>query len=182
MVRNSVTLLRSLDDPAVLRHFRLVVGHPHPRVRQEVLKTLLHFRHPEADRQLVKEMSSSDVEMQLFAIQMAEQSQDPQVLARLRKFLGGKVLSETDFELKSAVLRTLGKIGDPQVLPDMAKLLEAKSLLRSSLLKRLKGEVVRSLANYPLAAVLPLLDKLEKGGGELALQATEVRRKCEVKG
>jgi hypothetical protein len=164
VVRNSIFLLRGMGNPAVLRHLRAVVDHPHPKVRHEVLKTLAHFRHPEAERLLVRELEGTNHEMRLLAIQAAEPSRDPRIVDALRAILNSKGVSEADIELKVAALRTLGKIGTRLVLPDIDRLLSAKAMLRSGGLQRLKAEVMKVLEEFPSTLARPALERVVKSG------------------
>jgi HEAT repeat protein len=180
VVRNMVVLLRSFEDPAVVPHFRLIADHPHPKVRQEVIKTLYAFRHSEADRLLLNELRASNHEIVLTAIQIAEQSKDPRIFANLRKILTIKLLAKAEYELQSAAVKSLGKIANTTIIPDLEKMLGQKSLFAANLLKQLKVDIVRSLELYPLPAVAPLLDKIQRSGvAELAPIAAGIKKKLE---
>jgi len=182
VVRNMVVLLRSYNDSTVLPHFRLIAEHPHPKVRQEVIRTLFAFRHSEADRLLQKEFRSSNHEIVLSAIQIAENSKNPATVACLRKVLSMKLLAKAEYELQSAAVKSLGKIADSSVLPDFERILAQKSLFVTNLLNRLKLDIVRSLEQYPLSAVGPLLDKIQQSGvAELAPTAAGIKKKLETR-
>jgi len=182
VVRNMVGLLRSFDDSSVLRHFRLVAEHPHPKVRQEVIRTLYAFRHPEADRLLVREFKFSDHELVLNAIQTAELSKDPGVFACLRKVLAMRLLAKAEYDLQAAAVKSLAKIANPAIMADFEKILAQKSLFGSNLLKQLKLDIVKSLESYPLSATSGLLDKIQQSGvPELAPLAADIRKKSETR-
>lgn len=171
-VRNLVVILRRLDDPAILRHLRRFMEHPHPRVRQEVLRTFLHFDDPEADRLLLRDLAGSDRELQLGAVQLAEFSRSPEVFARLLETLAHGGIADFEFELKRAVVRTLAAIGNPEALPALAAVLHGKSLLHPLQHGRLKGEIIATLGDYPAAAAAPLLAEMARSPQqELARQA-----------
>lgn len=171
-VRNLVVILRRLDDPAILRHLRRFMEHPHPRVRQEVLRTFLHFDDPEADRLLLRDLAGSDRELQLGAVQLAEFSRSPEVFARLLETLAHGGIADFEFELKRAVVRTLAAIGNSEALPALAALLHGKSLLHPLQHGRLKGEIIGTLGGYPAAAAAPLLAEMARSPQqELARQA-----------
>jgi len=182
VVRNMVILLRRFGDPAVLRHFRVIAEHGHPKVRQEVIRALFAFRHVEADRLLQKEFRSSDHDIVFTAIQLAEQSRNPGTVECLRKILAIKLIATSEYELKQAAVKTLGKIANSVILPDLERILNQKSLFASTLLKRLKTDIVRSLENYRESDVRPLLETLIRSGrGELSRAAAGVLEKFEAR-
>jgi hypothetical protein len=181
VVRNMVSLLRRFGDSAVVRHFRTIAGHSHPKVRQEVIRSLYGFNHAEADNLIQKEFRSSDHERVLAAIQLAEQSRNPETLECLRRILAITMIAGAEYELKRAVVKTLGKIANPVVLPDLERILNQKSLFAPALLKNLKTDIVRSLENYRGPEVRSLLEKLTRSGsGELAPVASDVLKKVEA--
>ena len=59
VVRNLLILLRSLNDPSVLKPIGHLFTHPHPQVQLEVMKTYLHFGDPRATRYLLKELGAA---------------------------------------------------------------------------------------------------------------------------
>lgn len=181
VVRNMVGLLRSFEDSSVLRHFRVIAEHPHPKVRQEVIRALYAFRHSEADRLLAKEFRSSNQELVLSAIQLAESSKDPEIFACLRKILTLKLLAKSEYDLLAAAVKSLAKISNPAIMPDFERLLSQKSLFAGTLLKQLKQDVIVSLESYPLSAVGPLLDKVSTSIPELAPLAGDIRKKIETR-
>jgi HEAT repeat protein len=181
VVRNMVSLLRRFGDSAVVRHFRTIAGHSHPKVRQEVIRSLYAFNHAEADNLIQKEFRSSDHERVLAAIQLAEQSRNPATLECLRRILAMTMIAGAEYELKRAAVKTLGKIANPVVLPDLERILNQKSLFASTLLKRLKTDIVQSLENYRGPEARSLLEKLTRSAkGELAPVAADVLNKLEA--
>ncbi|HET6421121.1 MAG TPA: HEAT repeat domain-containing protein [Geobacteraceae bacterium] len=179
-LRNLVIILRELDDPSVLRHVRRLCNSPHPKVRQEVIRTFQHFRHPEADNFLILDMNSSDRELRLNAIQLAEKSRSPEVFKKLLSLLNRRGLSQADLETKVAVIRTLAQIRNPEALPALVRIMRSRSFLRPHAHARLKVEIIGSLNNYPTDRVRPLLEKLsESARNELAGLARETLKNVE---
>ncbi len=182
VVRNCIVLLRNLGDPSVLGQLRVVADHPHVRVRQELLRTLMRFEHPAAGRLIAREIGAADVEMQRFAVQLAGKTRDPLVFERLGALLAVKALGESDYDLKIAAVRSLAKMGNPSILPSYERILNARTLLRSARLQLLKEEIVRSLEHYPYDAVMPVLDRVARSGNaELATVAASVRQAVEAR-
>jgi HEAT repeat protein len=92
------------------------------------------------------------------------------------------MIAGAEYELKRAAVKTLGKIANPLVLPDLERVLDQKSLFASTLLKRLKTDIVQSLENYRDPEARSLLEKLARSGtGELAPAAADVLKKLEAR-
>jgi len=148
-IRNLIVILRSSGDPTVLPLIRNLRKHEHPRVREEVLKTLFFFKDPEAERFLLDDLQSPDLENRRNAVQIAEMSQNLSAFHRLLEILENSPMSGAEGELKQLAVRTLGKIGNPAAFPHLEKLLGAKSFFNAQALSTLKGEILRSLEFYP---------------------------------
>jgi hypothetical protein len=182
-VRNLLVLLRTLNDPEILNHVRRLMTHPHPKVRDEAIRTSLHFHDPAADIFLLKELNSNDRERQLNAVQFGETSRNPEVFKKLLALLHHTGLTDYGFTLKSAVVHTLGMIGNVEALPYLVKILESGSVLHPLVHNRLKTEIVRSLEHYPPQWVRPLLEKLAGSGRqEITRQAAETLKNLKVRG
>lgn len=182
-VRNLVVLLRHLEDPDILRYIRRFISHSHPRVRQEVLRTFLHFHDPEANRLVLRDLDSPERELRLCAVQLAEFSHSPEVFGKLLSCLHRGGLADFELDLKVAVVRTLAAIGDPAALPELADVIRSKSLLHPILHQSLRTEIVRSLGRYPAPAVLPLLEELARSDQEsLARPAEKIQRQLAGEG
>jgi HEAT repeat protein len=182
-VRNLLVLLRANENPLICKPVRRLFNHPHPRVRAEALRTLLHFGDPEADAILVQQLDSSDEETFYTAIQLAEKSANPQVFAKLLSFLDRGSMTNYEFKLKCAVVTSLAEMANPAALPRLEQILLSGSLLHAGSHARLKAEIMRTLDRYPVAAVKVLLTRvIEKGSNELVRQAEEVYRILQRKG
>lgn len=176
-VRNLLVMLRGVNNPLICKQVHRLFNHPHPRVRTEVLRTLLHYGDAEADKMLLQQLASSDEETLYTALQLAEKSTNPRVFSILLSFLDRGSLTNYEYKLKSAVVSSLAEIGNPAALPRLEQILQSGSLLHAGNHTRLKAEITRSLDHYPPAAVLPILRKIiEKGSSEQVRQAEEVYR------
>ena len=86
-IRNLLVILRHFKDPSVLNSIHSLFDHSHTRVRQELLHTLLALGDPKADRILLHEMNSSDVDRCLKAIELAGMTQNSEITQKLAGFL-----------------------------------------------------------------------------------------------
>ena len=172
MLRNTIILLRQLDDPTILDRIRTLLTHPHPRVRQEALSACIYFRDPVAERQILHDMDSSDHEVRLSAIYMADKTKSPDVFKKLLTIIGKSLgYTNAEYELKKAAISVLKDIGRVEALPELSKLLTSKSFIHPFILGKLKLEALDSLSHYPPAAVRPILSKIADRSGKVARQA-----------
>jgi HEAT repeat protein len=177
VLRNLLIILRGFNDPDVQRQVRRLASHPHPKVRIEALKSLLHYHDPGVDRLLLQELRVSDPARRLAAIQIAEMSRNPEVVRGLLAVLDGGGIADYGLELKSAAVQALAAIGDVQALPKLKETLASGNLLHPGKHNQLKVEIVRALPRFFTAEVKQILEELARTGGKLiAPVATEALR------
>ena len=175
-LRNLLIILSSQKDPSIVDRIRPLLRSEDLRLRHEVLKTLVHFRDPHAEKLVLDNLNSQNQELQATAIQLAERCASPVIAAKLTQMLvqGGYTQSECD--KKSAIVHTLGEISHVEVLPELARILRSRSLLHSRQLTKLKSDIIHSLPNYPLLFSRPVLELIAKDSGEIARLAEEALR------
>jgi hypothetical protein len=182
-VRNLIMILRALNDPAVTAELQPLLDHPHPKVRQEALGTLLHFRSPVAERILLGLLGDKEPAEQLRAVLLASRTPDPAVFRALLALLNQGVLTGGNFELKRSVIQALAETGKPEALPELRRRLKATCLLHPVLHGRLKLEIVRSLEYYPAADAAPILTEMARSGSkELARTAAQTLKNLQGRG
>jgi HEAT repeats len=176
-VRNLLIILRNLDDNSVLPHVRAIAGHTHPRVRQELIKTLLHYRDPDGDALLLQELKDNDPERCLHAVRIAGRSQHPEVQQLLVGILQKKGFTAVEFEARTAAVHALAEIGDPSAVQALDVVLRSKSIFHPHMLSTLKAEIVTTLNRYPSEAAARLLRSIAAGGNTklASLAATSLR-------
>lgn len=176
VLRNIIIMLRSLAPGQETERLRPLMKHANPKVRQEVLKSLLVAGDPVAQRQLLRDLDSTDRETQLAALNLVDRSSPFEVAQKLLQLLTNGGYSPVEYELKAACVQALSEAGRSEVLPELGKLLRTRSLLGFKTLNRLKADIVRSLERYPADAVSPLLERLAKASDDLAPLAAEQLR------
>ena len=176
VLRNIVIMLRVLGPMQESEKLRPLLRHANPKVRVEVLKTLLQAGDLVAQRQVLRDLESSDRETQLIAISLADRSSPPDMAHKLMALVTSGGYTAVECELKAAAVHALGEIGRSEILPELVKVLASRSLLAFKALNRLKVDIIRSLERYPVKAVLPLLERLSDGSDEVARQAAESLR------
>ncbi|NLN59512.1 MAG: HEAT repeat domain-containing protein [Deltaproteobacteria bacterium] len=180
-VRNLLVILRQLDDPSILEPLHSLLNHTHPRVRQELLYTLLVLGDPKADKILLEELNSAEQERRLKAVSMAGKATSPEVVAVLVGFLQKRGLDHDSFTLKKASVHALAEIGAPSVLPVLSHILRSFVLFRRQRAHLLKLEIIDSLSSYAAEDVGPMLQKISSGRPhDLAVRALQVLKSLKV--
>jgi len=177
-IRNLVIVLRNLNDASVADALHTILDHPHPRVRDEVLRTLIKFDDPSAKRILLQEMGSTDSNRCLKAITLAGMTRHREASSKLVEFLNLRGFDKDTFSLKKASIHALAEIGDPVVLPFIETALKKRSLLFPQKVRFLKMLIIESLAKYPARHVAPILQNIVKTGPRgLAEKASDAMNK-----
>lgn len=163
LIRNLLTVLGKTLTPTTLKAIQRLVNHPHPKVRQEVMRILFHCNPATANRMLLKELTSAPREAQLAAIEIAELSRDQEVLNYLHQQLFTAVDSEAEQKYKQQVLQTLAKIGNQETIPLLQHLIQRNGLFASKQQKQYQSEIIRSLIGYPREIAAEALQKIANG-------------------
>ena len=165
-VRNLLILLRAFSDQEVQRHVRRLVGHSHPKVRTEALKSLLCYHDPKVDSLLMHDLESADPARQLAAVQIAEMSSNPEIFHKLIAILNSGGIADYGLEIKSAVVQTLATIGNVQALPKLKEILFSVSFLHPGKHAKLKTVIIRALPRFPASQARSLLQEITASGGK----------------
>jgi DNA-binding transcriptional ArsR family regulator len=175
-LRNLLIILSSQNDPSVVAQIRPLLRSEDPRLRHEALKTMVHFRDPQAEKLVMDNLSSQNQELQTAAIQLSEQCSSPAIVAKLANILMQGGYSQSEYDKKSAIIHALGEIGRAEVLPELAKILRSRSLLHFRQLTKLKTDIINSLPKYPVKVSRPVLERIASGSGDIARLAEETLR------
>jgi hypothetical protein len=173
VLRNIIGMLRTLAPGQEADRLRSLLKHTNQKVRNEALISLLLAGDSIAQRQLLRDLDSSNRETQLAAIHLVDKTGGLEMARKLADKLSTGGYSPLEYELKTACVKALAEIGRAEVLPELARVLKAYSLLAGKNLNRLKVDIVRSLERYPAEAALPILERFSSGSSTVAMQATE---------
>lgn len=173
VLRNIITMLRTLAPGQEADSLRPLLKNTNQKVRFEVVKSLLLAGDPTAQRQLVRDLDSNNLETQLAALNLVDKSSTLEMARKLADMLSIGGYTADEYKLKAACVKALAEIGRVEVLPELGKLMGARSMLAFKPLKQLKVDIVRSLERYPAETVLPILLRLASGSGAVAVQASE---------
>ncbi|HIJ95762.1 MAG TPA: HEAT repeat domain-containing protein [Desulfuromonadales bacterium] len=171
-LRNLLIILCAINQPDVVPQIRPLLRNPDPRLHQEVLKVLVHFGDPIAEKQVVQNLESQDQERLLETIKLTERCSSPAILTALIGLLSKGGLQQSEYLIKKAVVDSLAESGRTEALPELARILSSRSLLHATTLTRLKIDIVQSFERYPLKIARPILERLAGDSGDIARQAT----------
>ena len=162
LVRNLLSVLGEQPELTSIKAIQQLANHPHPKVRQEVLRIMFRLNPATANRLLLRELNNDDPAARLAAAQIADLSRAPEIVTSLLQLLKTEIGGTADLELKQQLLRALARIGNPNSLPVLKQLLQKKGLITARRQKLFQLEIIASLANYPNQRALPLLKELTR--------------------
>jgi hypothetical protein len=170
-LRNLLIILCAINVPDVVPQIRPLQRNPDRRLHQEVLKALVHFGDPTAEKQVVQSLESQDQDHLLETIKLTERCSSSAILTALIGLLGKGGLQQNEYLIKKAVVEALAESGRLEALPELARILSSRSLLHSTMLTRLKMDIVQSFERYPQKIARPILERLADDSGDIARQA-----------
>jgi len=173
VLRNTIVMLRTLAPGQEADSLRPLLKNANLKVHYEVVKSLLLAGDPTAQRQLMRDLDSDNLETRLAAINLADKTSSLEMARKLADMLTIGGYSSEEYKLKAACVKALGEIGRVEVMPELGKLMGARSMLAYKALNQLKVDVVRSLERYPAEVVMPILKRLASGSDRMANQAAE---------
>lgn len=177
LVRNLLIVLGKNLDPKSIKVIQQLHNHQHPKVRLEVVRILFSCNPATANRQLLVDLGSKDLEARLAAIQIADLSRDPKVLTTLHKTLEHDPANDNELEILKTTAQTLTRIGNQESLPVFRRILMKQGFLVSRRIKQLQVEVIQCLAHFPGQAAARLLEELSTGKfKQIVRHAQELRQ------
>ncbi|MCL5024367.1 MAG: hypothetical protein M1497_13575 [Nitrospirae bacterium] len=159
VVRNMIYLIRECGGIQHVGRVKPLAKHPDKRISVEATKTLLHFGIPGAFPYVRFFLQSKDLELRDQIIRLAGAYKVREAVPYLLEILERKDLFGIELHYKLSVVRALGEIGDPRALDALMRLCRARSLLYRSRMEEIRGEILKSLSQYPPASVRPLLER-----------------------
>lgn len=165
VVRNMILLLRTIGDHTCIGHLEKNMAYPHPKVRFEIIKTLLHFQHPLGVKYMLQDLGGPDPERRSNAILLAKHSQSQSIRNKLLELLANKGFSTIDLDTKKQIIRALATIDHPDIITAFQRILNSVHLIRPGKHNELKKEKKRSLSTskHRAGMIIRTHTPLEKG-------------------
>ncbi len=158
VLRNMLLLMRECHGRAHAEEIREFLDHSVPLVQLEALRTLLSFQDKHGEPAVLKFLGSEDDQLRKGAAWLAGAHRVKSSVSRLVRILKEKDLRGKKFHIKKTIIRSLGRIADASVVGDLHHLCTSPKLVRRDDYDRMRIEVFKSLHNYPLTVVKPLID------------------------
>ena len=158
VARNMLYLLRECHGQSYALEVKGFLEHKVPLVRLEALKTLLSFQAPEAELYVRKFLKSDVFQLQKGAVCLAGAHRIHTAVPHLITLLKGKDVLGKKILFKKGIIRVLGRIGDGRALGHLLNMCRSTSMIHKDDFDKLKIEIFRTLHNYPVAKIGPLLD------------------------
>lgn len=158
VLRNLLYLLRECHGVTYARDVREFLEHEVPLVRLEALRTLLSFQDPSADAHVVTFIGSDIFQLQKGAVWLSGTYRIRNSIPHLVALLREKDIFGKKFHLKKMIVRALGRIGDGRALSHLLQLCRSTSMVHKEETDRLKTDIYKTLHNYPMTMIGPLID------------------------
>ena len=157
ITRNMLYLIRECRGTSCTSAVRGFLEHEVPLVRLEALRTLLSFQDPDAYAYVTKFLKSDVFQLQEGAVRLAGAYRIKHAVPHLKKLLREKDIRKRS-NFKRVIVRALGRIGDSRAVNDLLNICNSTSGLRKDEFDKLQIEIFRTLHNYPVATIRPLID------------------------
>jgi hypothetical protein len=158
VLRDMIYLIRECEGKKYIKQIRTLARHEDRDVAIEAVRTLLHFRTPDAVSHLKLYLRSENPDTRDRAVKLAGLYRVKETVPYLLELLEKKDLLGTESYYRIAIVQALAEIGDPRAIEVLKKIYTSKTLLFWSNLEELKVEIFRTIHKYPLESVRPLLE------------------------
>jgi hypothetical protein len=162
VARNMIYLIRECGGSQHAKQIRQFAKHKNKKVSFEAVRTLIHFNTPDAFSHLKLYLTSNDPDLRNQAVGLAGVYKVTDAVPYLLEMLKKKDIIGRDIDFKIQVIRTLGKIRDPRAVNVLIMLYNSRSIFFKGGFEELRVEIFRSLENYPVEPVKPLLQAGQK--------------------
>jgi hypothetical protein len=172
ITRNMLYLLRECRGINYTSAVRGFLEHEVPLVRLEALRTLLNFQDPNADAYVTKFLRGDMFQLKEGAVRLAGAYRMKHAVPHLIKLLREKGITKKS-NFKRVIVRALGRIGDSRAVNELLNICTSSSGLRRDEHDKLQVEIFRTLRNYPVATIRPLIDYGMRSANKEILAITE---------
>lgn len=159
IARNMLYLIRESNAVTYAGYAKKFAKHKNPAVSMEAVKTLLHFKTPEAIPYLKVYLSSENTDTRNRAVRLAGSYKVTEAVPYLVNMLKKKDIFGTETYYKIDVVRALGEIGDKRAVGAFIDIYDSKKLFYKEDLEKLKEEIFSRLDNFPYHTVQPLVER-----------------------
>lgn len=148
VVRQMAALLGEIGGPEALPALEKAYANPEPRVKKEVLKSMVKIRTPRVTAFLLNVLKENDQSLIANAIISLGIIKDPAAIEPLAEIAARREAFSEPSEASKEAVKALGVIGDPRAVPHLEKI-----LLRKVWFGKKSNDEIRSLAAYSLGMI-----------------------------
>jgi hypothetical protein len=166
VVRNMLYLLRECKGRNYMDAVRDFLEHEEPIIRLEALRTLLSFQDPEADAYVKKFLMSDVFQLQKGAVRLTGAYRIKNAVPHLVRLLREKDIRGKKSNFKRGIVRALGRIGDSRAVHHFLNICNSPGGTNKGEFDKLQIEIFRTLHNYPVVTIGPLIEYGMHSGNE----------------
>jgi HEAT repeat protein len=167
VVRNMVTILGEIASTGALKALQATATHPEPKVRKEVIKSLLKINSPGAESTLVALIGDSESDVVRLAIYSLGSLRAKAAIRPLLEIITASDPFLKELPLKKQALLAIGRIGDRQATDPLLDLLYCRGWLAPRRWQELKISVANALGQLGDDSAIPRLRQLAHQGTPL---------------
>ena len=157
VIRNMLYLLRECDGRDYVSYIKKFVKHKNSSICIEAVKTLLHFKTPDAIPFLKLFLRSDNEDLRGAAVRLAGSCRVREAVPYLVSILEKRDIFGVASISKTDAVQALGDIGERSAVRALLALYNSRSLFYREYLEALKVEIFRSLEKYPPGSIQELL-------------------------
>lgn len=173
VVRNMVTILGEINSPDSLRALQQTAEHPEPKVRKEVVKSLVKSAPQGGERTLVAMLDDSDREVVRQVIFSLGAIHSKAAVRPLLEIVTASDAFLKELELKKLAVSALGKIGDRQATEPLLDILHVRGWLAPRRWLELKTTTATALGQMGDESALPALKRLSRHDSSFGIACSD---------
>ena len=162
VVRNMVTILGEIGSVEAVSALQLVVRHPEPKVRKEIIKALLKINSQGAAQTIISLLDDEDEEVVWQAIYSLGTIRSRAAVRPLLEILTVPDAFLKELALKKNALAAIGRIGDRQATATLLDIIGRRGWLAPGRWQELKIATAAALGQLGDETAIPLLKKLAR--------------------
>lgn len=167
VVRNMVTILGEIASASALKALQATAAHPEPKVRKEVIKSLLKTSPQGAENTLVTMLGDTDGDVVRQAIHSLGSMRAKTAVRPLLEIIAASDPFMKDLVIKKHAIVAIGRIGDKQATETLLNLLECRGWLAPRRWQELKISIANALGHMGDESAIPLLKQMARQNSPL---------------
>lgn len=162
VVRNMVTILGEIGSVEAVSALHMVVKHPEPKVRKEIIKSLLKINSQSAEHTLIFLLNDEDEDVVWQAIYSLGTIRSKAAIRPLLDIIIASDAFLKELALKKNALAAIGRIGDRQATATLMDIIGSRGWLAPGRWQELKIATATALGQLGDETAIPLLKKLAR--------------------